>query len=137
MFNNSWRCSHLGMARDSTEPTQCNITSVVGVGLSGARGGVRLGKRRQLSQSHCVCSSWLHRSHHPPGGGCVIAGCGASILHGFPEEQTFSFLHPRPCCGFLHCFVDTAWNKEKRRWLLQCRLVCCSTFPLSSQLSPP
>lgn len=133
MFNNLGRCSHLGITRDSTRPTQCNITADVGVGLSGARGGVRLGKKRQLSQSHCVCSSWLHRSHHPPGGGCVIAGCKASIPPGFPEEQTFFFLPPLVMLQppILFCGHSLEQGKEEMAPLERaCMLLnFCSFFP--------
>lgn len=133
MLNNPWRCSHLGMARDSNRPTQCNITADVGVGLSGARGGVRLSKKRQLSQSHCMCSSWLHRSYHPPGGGCVIAGCKASILHEFLEEQTFSFLPPLATLQppILFCGHSLEQGKEEMAPSVQaCMLLnFCSFFP--------
>lgn len=43
------RGSHLDMTRDSTGLTRCNITADEGVGPSGVRGGVVLGKKRQLS----------------------------------------------------------------------------------------
>lgn len=100
------RGSHLDMSRDLTGLTQCNSTADVGDGLSRVRGGVVLGKQRHLSQSHCMCSSWLHRSHHPPVGGCVIADCKAKIFHVFRGANV---LPPSTHRAMLHLATLLSW----------------------------
>lgn len=132
VFNNPWRGSRLDVTKNSTRLTQCNITADMSVEPSRVRGGVMLGKRRQLSPNHWVCSSWLHRSHHPPVGACVVTDCKVRLLHVLTEEQTFSHLPPSEWCySWLYCSCGRSLEKEseERTPSVQSRaLFHCSSF---------